>query len=190
MQTTQMLQDEHRIIERVLDCLERLAERCRAEGRLDAEAARDAVAFFRGFADRCHHGKEEAHLFPMMEQRGFSPDSGPTAVMRREHQQGRELVAAMAAALDGAANGAAAARDAFLQAADGFVDLLRQHIMKEDQRLFPMAEQALTAADKGVLQEAFARVNDEEIGAAERQRLLQIAAALAERCGVTVTGRS
>ncbi len=111
MSTTQVLQDEHRIIERVLDCLERLAERCRAEGRLDAGPARDAIEFFRGFADRAHHGKEENHLFPM-------------------------------------------------------------------------AEQALTEADKGRLQEAFARVNTEEIGEAERQRLMQIAASLAERCGV------
>ncbi len=184
MSTTQVLQDEHRIIERVLDCLERLAERCRAEGRLDAGPARDAIEFFRGFADRCHHGKEENHLFPMMEQRGFSPDSGPTAAMRQEHAQGRELVSAMADALDGASTGDAAARDAWLQAARGFLDLLREHIRKEDHCLFPMAEQALTEADKGKLQEAFARVNTEEIGEAERQRLMQIAASLTERCGV------
>lgn len=185
MQTTQVLQDEHRVIERVLDCLEKLADRCRAEGQVDAEIASDAVTFFRGFADRCHHGKEEALLFPLMEQRGFSPDSGPTAVMRREHVQGRELVGAMHDAIDGAASGDAAGCDAFLRAAHGFLDLLRQHIRKEDQILFPMAEQALTGTDKERLNEDFARADREEFGEAERQRLLQIAGSLAERCGVT-----
>ena len=184
MSTTQILQDEHRIIERVLDCLERLAERGRAEGRLDVGPARDAIEFFRGFADRNHHGKEESHLFPMMEQRGFSPDAGPTAVMRREHEQGRQLVGAMADALDSASAGEAVGVEAFLGAAHDFINLLRQHIHKENQILFPMAEQALTAADKEKLLEAFARVNSEEIGEAERQRLMQIAASLTERCGV------
>lgn len=184
MSTTQILQDEHRIIERVLDCLEQLAGRCRADGRLDAGAGRDAIEFFRGFADRNHHGKEEAHLFPMMEQRGFSPDAGPTAVMRREHEQGRQLVGAMADALESAAAGEAAGVDSFLGAAHGFINLLRQHIQKENQILFPMAEQALTETDKGKLLEAFARVNNEEIGEAERQRLMQVAASLAERFGV------
>lgn len=185
MQTTEVLWDEHRVIERVLDCLEKLADRCRAEGQLDGAAARDAVTFFRGFADRCHHGKEEALLFPLMEQRGFSPDSGPTAVMRREHVQGRELVGDMAGAIDGAAAGDAATCGSFLRAARGFLDLLRQHIRKEDQILFPMAEQALTAPDKERLKDDFARADREEFGEAERQRLLQIADTLAERCGVT-----
>jgi len=175
------------MIERVLDCLETVAGRCRAAGRLDEAAARDAVTFFRGFADRCHHGKEEAHLFPLMEQRGFSPDSGPTAVMRREHEQGRELVGAMNEAIEGAAAGDKGGCDGFLRAAQGFLDLLRQHILKEDRILFPMAEQALTGADKERLREAFARVDHEEIGEAERQRLLQVAGSLAERCGMTVT---
>jgi hemerythrin-like domain-containing protein len=184
MSTTQILQDEHRIIERVLDCLEKLAERCRADGRLEAGPARDAIEFLRGFADRNHHGKEEAHLFPMMEQRGFSPDAGPTAVMRREHEEGRLLVGGMADGLDSAAAGEAAGVEAFLEAANGFINLLRQHIHKENQILFPMAEQALTEADKEKLLEAFARVNNEEIGEVERQRLMQVAASLAERCGV------
>jgi hemerythrin-like domain-containing protein len=74
--------------------------------------------------------------------------------------------------------------EAFLEAANGFINLLRQHIHKENQILFPMAEQALTEDDKEKLLEAFARVNNEEIGEAERQRLMQVAASLAERCGV------
>ena len=69
------------MIEQVLDCLEQMANQCERAGRLDPGPARDAVTFFRAFADRCHHGKEEQQLFPMLEDRGFSPEAGPTAVM-------------------------------------------------------------------------------------------------------------
>ena len=73
MQPTEILIHEHRIIEQVLACLERITEKFTLAGRLDPQPARDAVAFFRNFADRCHHGKEEAHLFPAMEAAGLPP---------------------------------------------------------------------------------------------------------------------
>ena len=77
MKPTQILENEHRVIEQVLDCLDKIADRCETDGRLDAESAREAVDFFRNFADRCHHGKEEAELFPLMHARGFPQEGGP-----------------------------------------------------------------------------------------------------------------
>ena len=66
MKPTDILINEHRIIEQVLNCLERMVERCTAQGRLEREPARDAVAFFRSFAECSHLAKEQAHLFPAM----------------------------------------------------------------------------------------------------------------------------
>ena len=71
MKPTEILSGEHRIIEQVLDCLEKMAQNCAAGGRLDKPSAEQALDFFRNFADRCHHGKEETHLFPAMEAKGF-----------------------------------------------------------------------------------------------------------------------
>ena len=76
-------------------------------------------------ADRCHHGKEEAHLFPAMEARGFLRSGGPTGVMLDEHEQGRACVRGMADAIDAAAAGDAAAQRRFLDHAAGYVGLLR-----------------------------------------------------------------
>ena len=68
MKPTEILSSEHRVIEGVLDCLEAMVGQAKAAGRLEPQPAKDAVAFFRDFADRCHHGKEEAHLFPALER--------------------------------------------------------------------------------------------------------------------------
>lgn len=89
MKPTDVLSNEHRVIEQVLDCLERMVEECRTSNSLEAQPARDAVRFFHTFADRCHHGKEEVHLFPAMEAKGFSRAEGPVGVMLREHEAGR-----------------------------------------------------------------------------------------------------
>ena len=66
MLPTEVLQQEHRIIEQVLSCLEKLVEQARSGGGLDRSAASRAIEFFRTFADGCHHRKEDDFLFPMM----------------------------------------------------------------------------------------------------------------------------
>jgi hemerythrin-like domain-containing protein len=85
MKPTEILSSEHRVIEQVLGCLEKIIEQARQNGRLERQPAEDAIAFFRNFADRCHHGKEEAHLFPALEAQGFPRQGGPTGVMLHEH---------------------------------------------------------------------------------------------------------
>ena len=176
---TDVLYAEHRVIERVLHALAALAGGLRRGAEIDLADARDAVDFIANFADRCHHGKEEAELFPAMERCGLPREVGPTAVMRSEHDEGRAHVRALRGAL------AAQPFDGttFARRAGAFVLLLREHIAKEDQVLFPMAEQMLPAAAKADLAAVFRRVDDVEIGAAERARCLDIADRLATRYG-------
>jgi len=178
---TDILRDEHRVIEQVLDCLEHLAGRCREEHELDDSSADRILDFLRTFADRCHHGKEEKQLFPAMESRGYSPDAGPVSVMLAEHTRGRELIAGMAATRDGAVRGEKAACAAFAGSAEAYIHLLREHIQKEDHCLFPMADQALTEADQAALLEAFRRVEEEETGSDVPERYRRIARELAEQ---------
>jgi len=60
------------------------------------------------------------------------------------------------------------------------VALLRAHIDKEDNVLFPMADQLLTAADQKELTEAFEKVEAEEIGEGVHDKYHQLAHELAE----------
>lgn len=184
MKPTELLSAEHRVIEQVLDCLAGIVAKCRKEGRLDAQPARDAVDFFRTFADRCHHAKEEAHLFPAMEAKGFSREAGPTGVMLHEHELGRSHVRAMAAAIDAAAAGDREAVARFSNHALAYIDLLREHIQKEDHCLFAMADQAFDEEDQQRLIEIFDKVESEEMGEGTHQKYLKIADELADRYGV------
>ena len=185
MRPTEILMNEHRIIETVLDCLDAMADRCQTDGKLDGEAATKAIDFFRSFADRCHHAKEENQLFPMMEARGFSPEAGPTAVMRMEHVQGRDFIDAMERVVSDAAAGDRAAVSGWLEAARGYSLMLRDHIQKEDHCLFPMAEQNLAPGDMEELARRFETVQRDEIGPDVHDRYVQVARELAERTGVT-----
>jgi hemerythrin-like domain-containing protein len=179
MNPTGKLMEEHRLIETVLDCLDAMADKAARERRLDEPAVRDAVDFFRNYADGCHHDKEEHQLFPLMEERGFSVHEGPTAVMRDEHVQGRELVKSLERALPDDV-------DAFVEAARAYSRLLRDHIVKEDRCLFPMAGQALSKDDREELGRRFEELErGAQKGAEEKYRSL--ARRLAESFGVELT---
>ncbi|MBN2579786.1 MAG: SDR family NAD(P)-dependent oxidoreductase [Pirellulales bacterium] len=183
MKPTDILSQEHRVIEQVLNCLERIAQRCRDDGALDAQAARDALEFFRNFADCCHHGKEESHFFPAMEAKGFSRESGPTGVMLREHELGRGYVRQMNDALHDASHDPGA-KDHFVNNAVSYIGLLREHIRKEDHCLFPMADRAFSEAEQNQLLETFRHVESEMPDPGAHERYLRLADYLAERCGV------
>jgi hemerythrin-like domain-containing protein len=184
MKATDILMSEHRVIEQVLGCLEALARQALADGKLDGASARQALDFFRHFADGCHHGKEERHLFPLMEFRGFPREGGPTGVMLHEHEEGRRHIRAMAEAVESAAAGDGAAVGRFADRVQSYARLLREHIFKEDNRLFPMANHALRGGDQEALLKSFGRVEQQEMGEGTHEKYLRLADELAERCSV------
>jgi hemerythrin-like domain-containing protein len=173
-----ILMDEHRLIEKVLGSLETCAIEVEGGLALERRVARDYAGFLRGFADAWHHGKEEDILFRRMVERGFSEESGPVAVMLHEHRQGRAFVGSIAAI--GADSGVVAPGEAttFLASALGFVPLLRQHIQKEDNILYPMSQRVLTSADFETMLEDFAAFEAKAGADGTRDRLETLAEAL------------
>ncbi|NMC43334.1 MAG: hemerythrin [candidate division Zixibacteria bacterium] len=184
MHPTQILSSEHRVIEIVLDALDRMAEKTLADGRLEKEPALEAIDFIRHFADGCHHAKEEGQLFPALFEKGFPREEGPVAVMLQEHELGRAFVRGMDQAVPEASEGNAAAVQECVAQARGYINLLRAHIQKEDNILFPMADRMLSGEDQRRLAEAFDRTETEEVGEGVHERYLKLAALLAERYGV------
>ena len=184
MKPTDILSGEHRVIEQVLECLDRIVESSQAQGRLEKGPAHDAVSFFRNFADRCHHAKEETHLFPAMEARGFPREGGPTGVMIYEHQQARDHVRKMDENIEAASQGNPAALQKFAQHARAYCNLLRNHIEKEDHCLYTMANQAFTEEDQRRLLLVFEKVEAEEVGAGVHEEYVSIANGLADRFNV------
>lgn len=172
----EILMEEHRMIEFMLQGLQALTERSEP---FDAELAQNALEFIRAFADKHHHGKEEKLLFALMHERGFSLSSGPLAVMYSDHEAGRALVREMSEAL-GNKN-----LSRFAERAREFVGLLGAHIQKEDRILYPMAEKFLTGADMKALAQAFAEFEQEAEKTGVQARALEIAnqiGALASGC--------
>ncbi len=148
MKSTDELRRDHRVIQGVLAALEGLVQAARRGAPPDAPSLRQALEFSRTFIDACHHRKEERCLFPCLERRGIPREGGPIGVMLAEHQQGRELVQRITAALDAFATTGMGV-EGILALCEQYISLLRQHIFKEDNILFAMGDAVLTPADDG-----------------------------------------
>ncbi len=181
MRPTEILSQEHRVIKVVLDCLEQMANVAAETQQIEEPAVRQAIDFFRHFADGCHHAKEENQLFPAMESKGFDRKTGPLSIMLDEHNAGRDAVGGMERAVDDHAQGGQRSVEQFVSHARRFIDLLRQHIEKEDHCLFAMADQALSTEDQSELLARFAQAERDVIGETTKERYLRLAQQLAER---------
>ena len=175
LKPTESLTHEHEIVHLVLDAIGREVEEINTRGKADFEVIRKILDFSRNFTDRCHHAKEENHLFPALLKRGLSPDEGPITVMLWEHAQGREKIKVIADTLAYAEKGNHFALDVLSQNLDAYAQLLRAHISKENNVLFPLADKLLTPEDQKDLEKAFEKVEAEEMGAGTHERYHQLA---------------
>jgi len=184
MKATDILKHEHEIVLMVLDAVEREAQKIRTTGNVDRERIAQIVNFFHTFVDNCHLRKEEQELFPRLETCGIpccGGGGGPVAVMLYEHTLGRSAVAAMAAALKNYAGGDTAAAETLAENLTLYVNLLRDHIEKENNVLFEMANQFLSPQAQQSLIAAFDVIEADEILRGMQERWHQFAHPLEAR---------
>lgn len=145
---------EHKLIVGVLGSLQAMAGTLAAGNMVPREAVADFGRFFRDYADKCHHGKEEDRLFVKMVEAGLPRDRGPIAVMLAEHDAGRQEVRGLLEIGAGAGPLSGGERASVVDYASRFVPLLLSHIQKEDNILYPMAQETIPAAAFEVLDQA------------------------------------
>jgi iron-sulfur cluster repair protein YtfE (RIC family) len=109
------------------------AEEYVAEGNW--EQASTQFDRFRDELDK-HFRMEEQILFPQFE-RATGNAGGPSAVMRMEHEQLRELLKSLAVLV------MEKDKDGFLGTSETLLILMQQHNMKEEQMLYPMTDRML-----------------------------------------------
>ncbi len=174
----EILMKEHRLIEEILASLAVFAEQSALESEENRRTAAQFAEFFREFADRRHHGKEEALLFTELERQGMPSDSGPIGVMLEEHEIGRRCVGMIASIADGKGPLQPEEQAKLRAVVSEYVAMLGAHIQKEDGVLFPMAERLLDEGSQDQLEARFEEFEQREIGDGAHKRLNALAQSL------------
>ncbi len=174
MTPTEELEAEHRVIEKMLDCMDVEADALEAGKTPPAVVFLETSDFIAGFADACHHGKEEHKMFPMLASDGMPTESGPMKQLIADHKQGREFNRRIREAAKRLEAGDMTAKRELLDAVRGYVKLLRVHIKKEDNMFFPMADEMLSEQQQRELHQEFEQVELVETGAGVHGKYLAV----------------
>ena len=156
---TKNLENDHVNILRIIDVMEKMI----LVKSTNTEHFEKTVSLIKSYADGFHHAKEETLLFPMMVKKGYSIEQGPIAVMLHDHAEGRDYVKGMTEGISGYKKGNEAALAKIYENMQGYIILLRNHIAKENNVLFRMADNALSENDQQELLEEFAKVENEGV---------------------------
>ncbi len=138
MQARAPLMIEHRLIERMLNVIQRMLERVEKTHAIDPFFVDTAVDFIGVYADRTHHGKEEDILFRDLRKKGLSrEDLQLMDELIADHIFGRTTTKALVEANIRYRRGDAAALGEVTAHLQTIVDFYPEHIKKEDVVCFP-----------------------------------------------------
>jgi hemerythrin-like domain-containing protein len=131
------LMREHRLIERLVRRLEEESSRIMRENTLTPGFVELAVDFFRTYADRTHHGKEEDILFKALAGKKMSPELKKIMdELVAEHVLARKLVGKLSEAGKAYWQGSSPSLNDVVQLLKELSGLYPRHIEKEDKHFF------------------------------------------------------
>jgi len=162
---TDELRREHESILSVLEIAEDVIINTNHSDEAKLKFGNEFIYYLSIFTDRCHHGKEEDHLFPTMIHKGFPNHDGPIGVMLQEHINGRNMVKEMRTCVD--------QKDLIrlIQHIGEYSAFIRNHIAKENNLIFPMADKYLSPEEQDEMFENFEIFEEDVVGHGVHQQL-------------------
>ena len=174
MESITELKNEHSGVKTMLGIIEAILTRSANGREVNVDDLNEILEFLTVFVDRCHHGKEEDFLFPALESAGLSRDQSHIGELLQEHEQGRQLVAGLRDVANNFKIADQTVAGKLEKAGREYVALLKEHIQKEENVLFPMAEDMLGEEKDAELAEAFEKVERERVGPGKHEEFHEL----------------
>ena len=160
-----MLSDEHENILKVIDALLQECELLQKGKKIDADFFESIIDFIKNYADKFHHAKEEEILFSELNKDNVLAGCKPVQQMLYEHDLGRNFVGELENGIKGGD------KKKIIENAGGYASLLKEHIFKEDNILYPMADDVLNNEVKKKIFNRFVQVEKKFIKEKKRYTL-------------------
>ena len=139
--STASLRRDHELIEKVIKAMEATVQLLNDGKQIPESILTPVIDFSKNFTDVCHHSKEENALFPALEQAGMPRNMGPIAMMLMDHERSREIAKYMEESAKEYIDSGNATN--LINYMKQYVEHITEHLWKENNRLFLMAEARL-----------------------------------------------
>ena len=161
--STSSLRRDHELIEKVIKSMETTIQLLNEGKQIPESILKPVIDFSKNFTDVCHHSKEEGSLFPALEQAGMPRNMGPIAMMLMDHERSREIANYMEEAAKEYIDSGNSTN--LINYMKQYVEHITEHLWKENNRLFLMAEARLQYVSEKV---------DKELNKIEESKLQEI----------------
>tara|TARA_B100000029_G_scaffold8071_1_gene8543 strand:+ start:350 stop:904 length:555 start_codon:yes stop_codon:yes gene_type:complete len=146
--STTSLRNDHKLIEKVLHALGTTIKLLKDGKQIPEQILLPTLDFTQNFTDICHHGKEEEVLFPALEKAGMPTNMGPIRMMLIDHKRTKEIAEHISVSSKKyLENGNS---DYLIESLELYVQHVTEHLWKENNRLFMMADSRLNYAAKDI----------------------------------------
>ena len=150
MDAVGLLMVEHRLIEKMVSLLKKEADSGEMKRTANAEFIHSAVDFFRTYADKMHHGKEEGILFRELGKKELKPEhKAMVGQWVEEHVIARGEVKGLEEAAHRYEQGDRSAIESIIMHARRIAALYPPHIKKEDQNFFLLVREYFSEEERG-----------------------------------------
>jgi len=146
--STESLRKDHKLIEKVLQALDSTIVLLKDGKEIPEQILLPTLDFTQNFTDVCHHGKEEEALFPALEKSGMPTHMGPIRMMVVDHKRTKVIAGKIEEASKKYLNTDDSAD--LIIALQEYVQHVTEHLWKENNRLFMMADARLNHAAKDI----------------------------------------
>lgn len=151
-----IIKGEHRSLAATVHALRWVLGRAKNEGEaLDVALLRSMVFYFRNFTARLHHPKEDAFLFPLLQERTSEADE-TIAVLQGHHAEEDDLLARIDVAIDAfEPDPCEESLDAIVAAVEVYSDRMWEHARAEENVILPLCRKNLLTEDWREIARAF-----------------------------------
>ncbi len=161
MDVLSKLTGEHAHILQGINCLEKARDVLEQNRQPSVAFFKTAVLFFKEYADKLHHYKEEYLLFSFLASKKGGNIDLEIGSLRYQHELNRRCIKKIEDSLKGYETCSEIATTTLLENLAAYISILKRHIYREDHLFFPMAETELSEDEKRQLKNQF---DEEESG--------------------------
>lgn len=174
MSPTENLKREHEAINEALNIMSRIADDIRAKRVFYTTDIDSIVDFLIVFWYNCHNQKEEQVFYPALIKAGIQTDDESIGDITHEHSMGRIYIREMCYSIENCKIGNSFSCERLVDSLNNYVNLLRFHIQKEEEILFPKADIVLTEENLREISNQFEAIEEQAIGHSVHEQYFEL----------------
>ena len=162
MTPTENLKSEHNDIKELLNIMSKIAVNIKSKDVFYTSDVEDIIDFLKFFIEKSHHGKEEV-FYPALEFAGIPKEAESLSVMMYEHSLAKNYLKDINSCVVNCKIGNSFSGEMLADSLTNYVALIKNHIQKEEEIIFPLADTELSPEKQIEIAEEFERIEEKII---------------------------